>query len=433
MAEIEEKKAADLVLDTENANAGTERGAQVIRDSLQKYGAGRSIVVDKHGNVIAGNKTLEQAVAAGIDNVVVVKTDGSQIVAVQRVDLDLYAEDDKRARELAVGDNMSHELSFLLDPAQIVKDVTDGADLSVFFTASEMDKVFAKVNADAQEVPESKDDRGAELLEKWRVARGQVWEVGQHRIMCGDCTDKDDSARLMDGQQAHLGLTSPPYAVGKDYEKDVSFAQHIKMLEDLADRSLEAIMPGGFFFINFTEIVPQEHAMPLTGSTRHGIYLISNDYWRIFRERAFDLYAQRMWYKPFNRLIQPFWTYKTSKPHQQEFEHIWTWRAPGGGEDQAHNWDVSVYAVWDTRDEDTEDRPLTRHVAAFPTCLPKRAIRAHTEIGAAVWEPFSGSGTTLAVCEQIERICFAMEISPEYVAVSLERFETMGLEPRPLV
>ena len=274
-------------------------------------------------------------------------------------------------------------------------------------------------------------DRAEELREKWQTAPGQMWQLGEHRLICGDCTDAGVVARVMGGEKAGLVVTSPPYAVGKEYESGVSFAEHIKLLENMADRCMEVVTPGGFIFTNFGEIAAQSHAGPLTGSDRQCVYLISKDYWRIFHEeRKCDLYAQRIWYKPFNRLQQPFWSYKTSIPHYQEWEHIWTWRTPGGNGDRRTDWDVSVHAVWDTRNESTDDKPLTRHVAAFPVGIPERAIKAHSLAGELVMEPFSGSGTTLIACERLGRRCRGVEISPAYVAVTLQRWADMtGGEP----
>ncbi len=272
------------------------------------------------------------------------------------------------------------------------------------------------IDKDPDEVPEAPPEVA--------TLRGDLYILGEHRLLCGDCTDPEEVARLMDGRRADVGVTSPPYAVGKEYEVDVSFGQHVELLESMADRALEAIAPGGFFFVNFGEIAAQSHAAPLTGSDRQCLYLISKDYWRIFHEeRGCDLYAQRVWYKPFNRLQQPFWSYKTSIPHYQEFEHIWTWRLPGGGGDARHDWDISVRAVWDTRDEATDDRPLTRHVAAFPVGIPERALKAHSGPGALVWEPFSGSGTTIVAAERLGRLCYAMEIDPTYVDVCVQRWQ----------
>ena len=89
--------------------------------------------------------------------------------------------------------------------------------------------------------------------------------------------------------------------------------------------------------------------------------------------------------------------------------------------------------LWDTRNEATDDKPLTRHVAAFPVCLPERAIKAHSNIGDIIFEPFSGSGTTLVVCEQTERKCRAIELDPAYMALSLERWHEMTGEMPELI
>src|ERR1700689_3498860 len=87
----------ELVLDEKNANKGTKRGRELLGESLEKYGAGRSVVVDCHDRVIAGNKTLEAARSAGMKSISVVETDGSSLVAVRCGDLDLKK--DKKARE----------------------------------------------------------------------------------------------------------------------------------------------------------------------------------------------------------------------------------------------------------------------------------------------------------------------------------------------
>jgi hypothetical protein len=96
--EVKHRKLADLTPDRKNANKGTPRGSQMIEDSFRQYGAGRSILIDKNGLIIAGNKSAEHAGSIGMDDVLVVQTDGTQLVAVQRMDLDLIK--DKRAKEI---------------------------------------------------------------------------------------------------------------------------------------------------------------------------------------------------------------------------------------------------------------------------------------------------------------------------------------------
>ncbi|HOT31254.1 MAG TPA: hypothetical protein PLQ61_06740 [Bacteroidales bacterium] len=113
-------KLSDLKPDKSNANKGTDKGREMLEISLQKYGAGRSILIDKAGRIIAGNKTVEQAKNLNMDDVIVVPSDGSKIVAVQRTDLDL--EKDAKARELAYADNRIAEIDLKWDYDQILKD-----------------------------------------------------------------------------------------------------------------------------------------------------------------------------------------------------------------------------------------------------------------------------------------------------------------------
>lgn len=104
MNEKEITKLEQLTPDGDNFNRHTEFGQKLLEDSLRKFGAGRSIVVDKHGNIIAGNSTAETAAAIGMDDVITVKSDGKKLVVVQRTDLDL---DSPEGRELALADNMT--------------------------------------------------------------------------------------------------------------------------------------------------------------------------------------------------------------------------------------------------------------------------------------------------------------------------------------
>jgi hypothetical protein len=135
-------KLTDLTPDHANANKGTERGRYALEASLRKYGAGRSILIDRNGRIIAGNKTAETAADVGIDDVIVVQTDGKQIVAVQRTDLDL---DSKEARELAYADNRVGQLDLDFDAEQILADLTAGVDLSALWRQDELDALIAEL------------------------------------------------------------------------------------------------------------------------------------------------------------------------------------------------------------------------------------------------------------------------------------------------
>jgi hypothetical protein len=131
----------DLLSDHANANAGTNRGSEMLRASLQKNGAGRSIVVDREGRIIAGNKTAEAAEAEHIP-VRVVETDGSELVVVQRTDLDL-TDPKGKARGLAFADNRIGEVNLNWD-ADAIKDAyavgsLDGLDY--LFSDDELNRI----------------------------------------------------------------------------------------------------------------------------------------------------------------------------------------------------------------------------------------------------------------------------------------------------
>ncbi len=137
-------KIDQLIPDAKNANKGTDRGRKALLDSLKRYGGGRSVLLDKDGRIIAGNKTVEAAAGLGIEDVIVVQTDGKQIVAVQRTDLDI---DSPEGRGLAIADNRVGELDLSWDVEQLLENLKDGVDLEGLFDETEIE-IFSGVPVD---------------------------------------------------------------------------------------------------------------------------------------------------------------------------------------------------------------------------------------------------------------------------------------------
>jgi hypothetical protein len=135
---METVNIGELKPDNRNANKGRRRGAEAVEHSLKELGAGRSILIDRDGRVVAGNKTLAAAVAAGLQNVVIVESDGTNIIAVKRTDLSL---DDAKGRKLAVADNRTAELGLEWEPSVLAELST--LDLKPFFTDAELSKIIA--------------------------------------------------------------------------------------------------------------------------------------------------------------------------------------------------------------------------------------------------------------------------------------------------
>jgi hypothetical protein len=136
----------DLVFDDRNANRGTDRGRALVNHSLEKYGAGRSVLADAQGKLIAGNKTVEQALARGA-KIIVVPSRGEALVVHQRLDLDM--DRDPEARELAVADNRSGQLGLEWDAAMLEELARDGADLGSMFTVEELEELAGSIEAAA--------------------------------------------------------------------------------------------------------------------------------------------------------------------------------------------------------------------------------------------------------------------------------------------
>lgn len=144
---VETRKITEFTPDPSNANLGTERGMRMLDDSVAESGMGRSIVVDKNGFIIAGNKTTETAVDHGIEEAIVVHTAGHQVIVHQRDDLDLLASDPNNpARKMATRDNRSGEVNLNWSPEQLLADVNAGFNFNGIFDPQELDELLDRVN-----------------------------------------------------------------------------------------------------------------------------------------------------------------------------------------------------------------------------------------------------------------------------------------------
>jgi len=197
----------DLKADHRNARKRTDRSASLIAESLKRFGAARSIVIDEDNRILAGNGTVEGAKAAGIQNIRVIETDGTEIIAVKRTGL---SEDDKIG--LALADNRTSDLSDW--DKDMLQQLSAEHDLAPWFEADDLAEIIGEAEqlpteglTDADDVPE--------VPEEPITKPGDVWLLGKHRVMCGDSTVITDVERLMAGAKAALMHADPPYGMGK--------------------------------------------------------------------------------------------------------------------------------------------------------------------------------------------------------------------------
>jgi hypothetical protein len=138
----ETARLAELEPDPNNANLHSERGTYMVSRSLEKLGAGRSILLDKHNRIIAGNLTTEQYAAMGGEEVQIIDSDGKTLIAVRRNDMDLD-DPETGAREMAYADNRAAVVSIDFDAEQIAEDVGAGIDLGDWWHDSELTELFS--------------------------------------------------------------------------------------------------------------------------------------------------------------------------------------------------------------------------------------------------------------------------------------------------
>lgn len=190
--------------DKRNYRKHSEQNLKLIGRSLDNYGVGRSIVADNSGAVIGGNGTLREANKRGIKQRII-HTNGDELVVVVRDDI---APDDPRRQELAVMDNSTTDSSeFDFDLLQSDFSIPELEDFGVIVPDIDLgdDEEFNEGETDPDAIPDPPEEP--------KSKRGSVYQLGKHRLMCGDSTSADDVALLMNGEKADMVFTDPPYNV----------------------------------------------------------------------------------------------------------------------------------------------------------------------------------------------------------------------------
>lgn len=223
---IEFKKLSELTPDPENANEGSERGRVVLNDSMEEYGFLTPGVVDKDGTVLIGNKRAETAKSLGMDDAIIIDSDGTKPIYVRRTDLDLDSEDPAeaaRARGSAYYDNWAAFTGVRINAAQVEADYENpilAIKLDGMMTQRERVKLGVQLDK-----PDSLDElelppEPSKAQQVYNVELGDIWKLGRHTLYCGDSTDADMLLSLsLSSALPTLLVTSPPYGVGKDYEE----------------------------------------------------------------------------------------------------------------------------------------------------------------------------------------------------------------------
>jgi len=272
--------------------------------------------------------------------------------------------------------------------------------------------------------PRAQIDRAGELQEKWRTKPGQLWQVGEHRLLCGDSTKPEDVVRLMSGERAILFATDPPYAVGYNGgSHPQSWANgSVGSSDPSADirNSEEAGLKLYRSFIDtaINHALARNAAWYMWHASRRQMMLEA-----VWHQFGAFVHQQIIWLK--TRAVLTYSTYLWQ--HEPCFfgwlkgEKPKTLRAAVGN--FAGEFPTTV---WEVPSSEVESD-------AHPTCEPCRLftlpMEMHTERTDICYEPFAGSGSQLVAAQQLGRRCFAIEKAPPFVAVTLERMAALGLKP----
>lgn len=347
---IEKIKVSDLKPYENNAKIHTKEQVEQIKKSIQEFGFNDPIAVDENNMIVEGHGRLMAVKALGYTEVDCIRLDG-------------MTDEQKRAyihvhNQLTL--NTGFDLGILEAELKSIEDIDMGA------FGFDMD---FEIDADF-DVEATEDDFEAEIPEEPKAKLGDIYQLGRHRLMCGDSTDRETVERLMNGIKADLVMTDPPYGInaekmtmgtgkrdfhrGEDWDSkrpDISIAFELAPL---------VCIWGGNYFAD---------KLPVT-----------ND-WLI-------------WHK------------KNDGLSFSECELAWT------------NFGINCRHIshhWGNEKK--------RHITMKPLAVIAWAIERTKEKADVVVDLFGGSGTTLLACEQLNRACYMMELDPKYVDVIIDRWE----------
>ena len=380
---VERRAIKKLIPYARNARTHSDEQVAQIAASMREWGWTNPILIDEAGGIIAGHGRVLAARQLGL-------TDAPCMVATG------WSEGQKRAYVLA--DNKL-ALNAGWDAEMLSLEIKGIADLGFDMTLAGFgEDELAALSADKTEGLTDPDDV-PDAPERPVTVLGDVWLLGKHRIVCGDSTDADTVTKCLNGVAPHLMVTDPPYGVEYDpswREKagvaDGDYAKGKVLNDDNADwREAWALFPGDVAYV--------WHAGLFAGVV--GESLIAT---------KFKLRSQIIWDK--GQLVLSRGDY--------HWQHEPCWYAVREGKTGHWASDRKQVTVWQI---DKPRKSETGHGTQKPVECMKRPIENNSSPGQAVYEPFSGSGTTIIAGEITGRSIHAIELDPAYVDVAVKRWQ----------
>ena len=384
-------KITELSLDPSNVRKHGRKNLDAIKASLRKFGQQKPIVVDAKGIVLAGNGTLAAAQELGWTEIDIIRTQ------LEGVEATAFAIADNRTAELAEWEDSLADVLKALAKADV-----DLAELG--FDENALSKISSDLVGDPEIDAEPQLDKADELRVKWNVESGQLWQLGEHRLLCGDSTKAFDLEKLMIGEKAALWITDPPYNVAYEGGTGLTIQN-----DDMDDSSFRAFLVAAY---RAADSVMNEGAV---------FYVWHADSEGFnFRGAAHDI-----GWKVRQCLI---WVKSSLVMGRQDYQ----WKH----EPCLYGWKEGASHFWASDRKQTTvlefNKPKRNgeHPTMKPIELFSYQIQNSSKTGDVILDSFGGSGTTLIACEQLKRKARIMELDAKYVAVILQRWaDATGKSP----
>lgn len=389
---VEYKRVAlsELHEDPANARVHPDENLADIRASLKEFGQVEPLVVQKaSGKVIGGNGRLK-----------VMRELGWKECDVAYVEFD-----NAKSTALGIALNRAGERAEW-DPEVLEKLLAEIGDVNEELEQSfkELEEAAGIEEPAGEADAEPQIDRAAELQKKWGTAQGQLWLIGEHRLLCGDSTKREDVERVMGVERAMLMATDPPYGVdfaGAKYNPKAKEWAAIDN-DELQGGDLETFLAA--FLTSWLPSVDEQSGFYFwCAAMAEGAAAAA-----AIKKAGLHIQAQIIWNKNCLVLGQADYHWKHENCWYAFFkgkQHRWY-----GERDKTTVWEVDKVA------NSAYVRPMQK-----PTELYTIPMQHHTKQGDIVAEPFAGSGSQLVGAENMKRRCYAIEFSPNYCAVILER------------
>ena len=375
-------KIADLKPYALNAKKHPKSQIAGIAESLKRFGWKQPVVVDSKNNIVIGHGRVEAAKLSKMETVPCVVAD------------DLSPDEIKALRLI---DNRIAETGW--DVEMLALDLQSFAlDLTPFNI--EFDSLLPKT-----EVKDGLTDPDAvpDVQEKSKVQIGDMFALGNHRIICGDSTKAEIVEKLLGGVKPHLMVTDPPYGVEYDAswrneatrangEKIKGRATGKVLNDDKADwREAWALFPGDVAYVWHAGLFAGKVADSLTSC-------------------GFKLRSQIIWAKSNFAIGRG----------DYHWHHEPCWYAVREGKTGHYAGDRKQTTLWQIAKPSKSE---TGHSTQKPVECMRKPLENNSSVGQAIYEPFSGSGTTIIAAEQTGRVCYAVELNPSYVDVAIKRWQ----------